>query len=144
MGLWAKLRIHNKIQINKKLFETSVLCEVNRNEFIISQNPTLRKNNDVNSELLKPFITGSDFNNYFTTIGLYNKEFELIAVGKLATAIKNRDEADITVKVRFDLDGAFGKPVVVDKFLSESINYTISEDSANSGSFVWNRQINKN
>ena len=131
-----------KYKSTKKLFETSVLCEVNRNEFIISQNPTLRKNNDVNSELLKPFITGSDFNNYFTTIGLYNKEFELIAVGKLATAIKNRDEADITVKVRFDLDGAFGKPVV--PVLSESINYTISEDSANSGSFVWNRQINKN
>ena len=133
-----------KYKSTKKLFETSVLCEVNRNEFIISQNPTLRKNNDVNSELLKPFITGSDFNNYFTTIGLYNKEFQLIAVGKLASAIKNRDEADITVKVRFDLDGAFGKPVVVDKFLSESINYTISEDSANSGNFVWNRQINKN
>ena len=47
-----------------------------------------------------------------------------------------------TVRVRFDLDGAFGKPVV--PVLSESINYTISEDSANSGSFVWNRQINKN
>ena len=74
-----------KYKSTKKLFETSVLCEVNRNEFIISQNPTLRKNNDVTSELLKPFITGSDFN-----------------------------------------------------------NYTISEDSANIGSFVWNRQINKN
>jgi len=129
-----------KYKSTKKLFETSVLCEVNRNEFIISQNPTLRLNNDVNSALLKPFITGSDFNNYFTTIGLYNKEFELIAVGKLATAIKNRDEADITVKVRFDLDGAFGTPVV--HALSESINYTISEED--DGSFVWNKQINKN
>ena len=86
------------------------MCEVGANEFNVSQNPTLKRNNDVNSSILKGFVTGSDFRNYFTTIGLYNPNGDLIAIGKLASAIQNRNDVDITVNVRLDLDGVFGAP----------------------------------
>lgn len=61
---------------------------------------------------MKSFVTGSNFKNYFTTLGLYNPNGDLIAIGKLP-AIQNRDDVDITVKVRLDLDGAFGAPTLV-------------------------------
>lgn len=99
-----------KYKSTKQLHELNVLCEVGANEFNVSQNPTLKRNNDVNSSILKGFVTGSDFRNYFTTIGLYNPNGDLIAIGKLASAIQNRNDVDITVNVRLDLDGAFGAP----------------------------------
>jgi len=99
-----------KYKSTKELHELNILCEVGANEFNVSQNPTLKRNNDSESSILKSFVTGSDFKNYFTTIGLYNRNGDLIAVGKLASAIQNRDDVDITVNVRLDLDGAFGAP----------------------------------
>ena len=99
-----------KYKSTKELHELNILCEVGANEFNVSQNPTLKRNNDSESSILKSFVTGSDFRNYFTTIGLYNRNGDLIAIGKLASAIQNRDDVDITVNVRLDLDGAFGAP----------------------------------
>ena len=124
-----------KYKSTKKLYETSVLCEIGSSEFNISTNPTLRKNNDEREMFLKPFVTGSNFSPYFTTIGLYNKVGELLAVGKLASAIQNRNDVDITVKVRFDLDGAFGTPTVPD-VLPEEEKPQLKQRA--DGKFVWN------
>jgi hypothetical protein len=84
---------------------------VGSDEFNVSSNPSLKEGQNPNSQFLQSFVTGSDFKPYFTTIGLYNPNGDLLAVGKLASAIKNRDDVDITVKVRFDLDGPFGTPI---------------------------------
>jgi hypothetical protein len=46
-------------------------------------------------------FTGS-LSPYITTIGLYNKSNELIAVGKMGQAIKKRDDVDLNVIVKFD------------------------------------------
>ena len=43
-------------------------------------------------------------------MGLYNPNGDLVAIGKLASAIQNRSDVDITVKVRLDMDGPFGAP----------------------------------
>lgn len=99
-----------KYKSSKTLHEVNILCEVGADEFNVSQNPTLKRHNDAKSPILKSFVTGSDFSPYFTTLGLYNTNGDLIAVGKLASAIQNRNDVDITVKVRLDLDGAFGAP----------------------------------
>ena len=120
----------------KQLNEVSVLCEIGANEFNVSQNPSLRKDGKINSEFLKPFVTGSSFNTYYTTIGLYNPKGELLAVGKLASAIKNRDDVDITVKVRFDLDGAFGTPLITN--LDEDGKPTTIYKTK-SGKYIWNK-----
>jgi hypothetical protein len=46
--------------------------------------------------------THSDFNTYVSTIGLYNDEEELLAVGKLAKPVKNEKELALSFVVRFD------------------------------------------
>tara|TARA_R100001509_G_C4845815_1_gene208276 strand:- start:21 stop:1025 length:1005 start_codon:yes stop_codon:yes gene_type:complete len=46
--------------------------------------------------------THSDFATYITTIGLYNDNDELMAIGKVAKPIKNDKEMSLTFVVRFD------------------------------------------
>ena len=127
-----------KYKSSKQLNEVSLLCEIGANEFNVSQNPTLRKNDDINNTSLKGFATGSNFKPYVTTIGLYNDFGDLLAVGKLGSALKKRNDTDVTVKVRFDLDGVFGTPFV-GQLEEQSPNITLTETS--DGSFVWNKPI---
>ena len=56
---------------------------------------------DIGTELLG-VATHSEFATYVTSIGLYNDERELLAVGKLAKPIKNEKELALTFVVRFD------------------------------------------
>ena len=56
---------------------------------------------DIGTELLG-VATHSDFATYVTTIGLYNDERELLAIGKVAKPIKNEKELALTFVVRFD------------------------------------------
>ena len=127
-----------KYKSSKQLNEVSLLCEIGANEFNVSQNPTLRKNDDINNSSLKGFATGSNFKPYVTTIGLYNDFGDLLAIGKLGSALKKRNDTDVTVKVRFDLDGVFGTPFV-GKLDDEFPNITLTEKS--DGTFVWNKPI---
>lgn len=124
-----------KYKSTKQLHELNVLCEVGANEFNVSQNPTLKKNNNPESSVLKSFVTGSDFKNYFTTLGLYNPNGDLIAIGKLASAIQNRSDVDITVKVRLDLDGPFGAPATGSLMSGNTATIT----DVGGGKFVWNK-----
>jgi hypothetical protein len=125
-----------KYKSTKQLHEVSVLCEVGSDEFNVSQNPSLKKNNDVNSEFLQPFVTGSSFSPYFTSIGLYNPNGDLIAIGKFASAIKTRPDVDITIKVRFDLDGPFGTPSI-GSLEPEGRNVTLFKRA--DGKYIWNK-----
>ena len=49
------------------------------------------------------FVTHSRFKPYVTTIGLYNDDNELLAVGKLARAIQLSDDYEMNFVVRFDI-----------------------------------------
>ncbi len=125
-----------KYKSTKQLHEVSLMCEIGADEFNVSQNPSLKVNNNPNSDVLQDFVTGSDFRNYFTTIGLYNPNGDLIAIGKLASAIQNRSDVDITVKVRFDLDGPFGTPQTGSlEPVGRPATITKTED----GKFIWNK-----
>ena len=127
---------NTKYKSTKELHEVSVMCEIGADEFNVSQNPSLKVNNNPNSEFLQDFVTGSDFRNYFTTIGLYNPNGDLIAVGKLASAIQNRSDVDITVKVRFDLDGPFGTPTTGSL---EPVGRPATITKTKDGRFIWNK-----
>ncbi len=125
-----------KYKSTKQLHEVSLMCEIGADEFNVSQNPSLKVNNNPNSDVLQDFVTGSDFRNYFTTIGLYNPNGDLIAIGKLASAIQNRSDVDITVKVRFDLDGPFGTPQTGSlEPVGRPTTITKTED----GKYIWNK-----
>jgi len=51
----------------------------------------------------KDFVTGSNFAPYITTIGLYDDNNDLLAVGRLAKPVKNDKELDISFLLRFDV-----------------------------------------
>jgi hypothetical protein len=85
------------------LYGHEYVCKINEDEFNYTFNPTIRLNDDPNSQLPKAFVSGSDFSPYISTVGLYNNRAELVAVGKLAAPIKKRDNVDMNIIVRFDV-----------------------------------------
>jgi hypothetical protein len=48
------------------------------------------------------FATGSYFNPYLTTVGLYNENQDLIAVGKLAKPLPTNNTTDLTILINID------------------------------------------
>lgn len=78
------------------------ICNILDGEFNATYNPTAREKFDERNDNLQAYTTHSEFNPYVTTIGLYNDQHELLAIGKLAQPIKNQDDYDNTFQVRFD------------------------------------------
>lgn len=81
------------------IYENQVRCHVNENEFNITQNPSAISGS---SGSLYNAVTGSDFNPYVTTVGLYSAASELLAVGKLAQPYPIPSNSDITFIVKWD------------------------------------------
>jgi alpha-acetolactate decarboxylase len=82
------------------IYENEVRCIVKESEFNLSYNPTLVTSYASGS--LRDFATGSIFNPYVTTIGLYNDENELLMVAKLAKPIMISPNTDMTFIVKYD------------------------------------------
>jgi hypothetical protein len=81
--------------------ELSVIAKLDAGDFNMSTNLTLTKDDDVTYQ---PFVSGSDFAPYITTIGLYDDAGQLLAIGKMAQVIRKRDDVDMNFLVRIDLD----------------------------------------
>ena len=75
-------------------------CRVKESNLNYSQNPSIKSgsNGDVYD-----FATGSYFQPYVTTIGLYNDANELVAVGKLAQPVPKSRYTDMTFVVKLDI-----------------------------------------
>lgn len=81
------------------LYETQYKCTFNENEFNFSLNPSLTTGS---YNQMYDFVTGSDFAPYVTTIGLYNEQQELLAVGKLAQPVPTSRTTDMTFYINID------------------------------------------
>ena len=92
---------------NITLYESQYKCTVSPNEFLFSQNPSIISGSNSCPEnvisKLYDFATGSYFTPYVTTVGLYNNDKELVAVGKLAQPLDMSDTTDTTILVNLDL-----------------------------------------
>ena len=84
------------------LHETQYKCTVRENEFTFSQNPTLISGSS-NSGVTYNFATGSYFNPYVTSIGLYNNDKELIAIAKLSQPLPLSTVTDTNIMINLDL-----------------------------------------
>ncbi len=60
------------------------------------------QNNLLPGEVRKDLFISGTLKPYITTIGLYNDESQLVAVGKLAQPIQKRDDVDMNFVVRWD------------------------------------------
>ena len=81
--------------------EYSILCEIGKGEFNVTTNASSLVSG---SNVRAGFTTSSDFNPYFTKIGLYNDDSELMAVAKLSTPLRKSSTNTFIVNVKFDID----------------------------------------
>jgi len=84
-------------------YEYEIICKIRRGEFNFTQNPTVRVDKAAYSHELENYVTSSLFNPYITSIGLYDDDYNLLAVAKLANPLEKRDDVDVNVIVRFDM-----------------------------------------
>ena len=94
------------------IYETQFKCTAGQNEFNFSQNPTITSGSVSLSSSVGTFYTptpyiydwatGSYFQPYVTTIGLYNEAQQLLAVGKLSQPLPLSPTTDTTILVNID------------------------------------------
>ena len=90
------------------LYEHQYKCTVRENEFGYSLNPSLLSGSQSEAPLLgtnyvyKDFATGSYFSPYITTVGLYDNDQNLLAIGKLSVPTKVPMNSDLEIQVAFD------------------------------------------
>lgn len=82
-----------------EMYETQYKCTITENEFNYSLNPTTLSGSkgDVHSS-----FTGSYFDPYVTTVGLYSPQYELLAIGKLAKPLPTSRTTDTTILINID------------------------------------------
>ena len=92
-------------QSTMTIYESQYKCTFNPNEFVYSQNPSIISGSWCGSKegKLYDFATGSYFEPYITTVGLYDNSNQLVAVGKLSQPLQSSNVTDTTVLVNLDL-----------------------------------------
>tara|TARA_R110000803_G_scaffold67767_4_gene129533 strand:+ start:16145 stop:17227 length:1083 start_codon:yes stop_codon:yes gene_type:complete len=101
-----------------KIFETQYQVTINEDQFNYSTNPTIVTGSTItnniisgSTSILSPtssygtlldFATGSYFEPYITTVGLYDNDFQLLAVGKLAQPLQTSNTTDTTILINID------------------------------------------
>jgi hypothetical protein len=85
------------------MYEHEIVCKIRKHEFNYTQNPSILRDVQSGPSLLDTYVTNPYFNPYITTIGLYNKDKELVAVAKLANPLEKRDDVDMNIIIRFDM-----------------------------------------
>jgi hypothetical protein len=95
-----------------KIHETQYKCTISENEFNFSQNPSLSSGSISISSSIGTFftpgqyltnnVTGSYFSPYVTTVGLYDENQNLLAVGKLSQPLPVSPTTDTTILINLD------------------------------------------
>ena len=92
------------------ILETQYKCTINANEFNYSLNPSLLSSSlrgqnkilDSGSYTYSDFVTSSEFSPFVTSVGLYNNNKELVAIGKLAQPLPTSQTTDTTIFINID------------------------------------------
>ena len=94
------------------IYETQYKCTIRENEFNFSQNPTISSGSTsitssagtffTPGQYLEYFATGSHFNPYVTTVGLYDDNQNLLAIGKLSQPLPTSATTDTTILINMD------------------------------------------
>ena len=82
------------------IFETQYKSTIRENEFNFSLNPSLISGSTDGTTY--GFVTESYFSPYVTTIGLYDEDQNLLAVGKLSQPLPTSPTTDTTILINID------------------------------------------
>ena len=85
------------------LNEVQYAARIRENEFQFSLNPTMISGSNINSDVYYDFVTGSYFTPYITTVGMYNNNYDLLAVAKLSNPLPVSQFTDTTIMVNLDM-----------------------------------------
>lgn len=82
------------------IYEAQFICKMRESEYNFSVNPSL-----ISGSTGEPyhFVSSSYFTPYITTVGLYNQNYDLIAVGKLSQPVLKSDINDTNIIVNLDM-----------------------------------------
>jgi len=100
--LLTSANITCSFQSTTNLHESQYKCTLRENEYNYTLNPSSISGSS-NSGKVYDFLTGSYFEPYVTTVGLYNNAYDLIAIGKLAQPLQSSMTTDTTILVNIDL-----------------------------------------
>ena len=81
------------------IYETQYKCTIRENEFTLTLNPSALSDS---SGSMYGFVTASYFNPYVTTVGLYDDEQNLLAIGKLSQPLPTSPTTDTTILINLD------------------------------------------
>lgn len=84
------------------IYEHQIVCTMNPSDFNYSTNSTALFGNESNGQRIYSLIASGSLVPYFTTLGLYNEQSELVMVAKLVHPLKRATETDQTIIIRFD------------------------------------------
>jgi hypothetical protein len=84
------------------VYENYITAKIKENEFNLSYNPSLLQTSSNAFSEVKNFATGSDFQPYASTLGLYNNNNELLMVAKFGQPVPISTETDMTFLIRYD------------------------------------------
>jgi hypothetical protein len=99
------------------IYETQYKATISENEFNYTLNPSsitgsqiptvfpsssINWENTASSGVRLSTVTGSYFSPYITTVGLYDEDFQLLAIGKLAKPLQSSQTTDTTILVNID------------------------------------------
>lgn len=85
---------------NQPIYTYNVHCKIKDSELNHSLNPSAASGSNGHKATN---ITGSAFEPYITTVGLYNDANELLAVAKLGQPVPKSNKTDMTVVVKIDI-----------------------------------------
>ena len=85
---------------NQPIYTYNYNVKLSDYEFNLTQNPSALSGSNGD---LADNVTGSYFQPYITTVGLYNDSNELIAVGKLAQPLPKSNSTETTIQIKLDI-----------------------------------------
>lgn len=97
-GTLTAATFQNNTNINSSIY----FCRASADEFNYSTNPTFI---DASNQIRVIDAGQADYQRTFTmptTVGLYDAQYNLVAVAKLSRPIEKNDEKDLTIRVRLD------------------------------------------
>jgi hypothetical protein len=99
-----QLNFNSTLKIN----EMEVLCRAKKSELNLSSNPSLLQTRigecqSTSNAVYSDIVSNPEWNPYITTIGLYNDNYELLAVAKLARPVPKFDTMDMNFLIRLDI-----------------------------------------
>jgi len=83
------------------IYETQYKCSITEEEYNYTLNPSIISGSSTGSAYYD-YATGSYFSPYITTVGLYNDDYELLAIGKLAQPLLSSRTTDTNILVNID------------------------------------------